>query len=412
MQRFKKVSVLSSILTILLMAQTALAQNWTSSTYGYLPWTGLAVTADGKTIYAALTNGPLFFSTNSGATWSVNHWTNYYYTTGLSCAPNGKVVAAVTGHFSPGKIFVSTDYGVTWPATTAPLLDWTSISCSADGRKLVAAAMNGAVYISNDTGQTWTPHSPSGTKWVSVTSSGDGNQLAVASTNGTLAVSVDGGINWTTNNSPNSANVTYLAAQGIRPMLVNSAPQTNWSAVACSADKSRLVAVVGGGPIYYSGDAGSSWTASLAPIANWQAVACSADGTRMIAAIKNGAVYTSADAGATWVSNNIPNAVWVSVASSADGSQLAAAGLVQGAYHVYTSYSPPSPKLNFTAVSNLVNLSWTVPGTNFVLQQSLGMNPAGWMSLTDAPTLNLSNLQYQLSFSPTNASGFFRLSTP
>jgi hypothetical protein len=207
--------------------------------------------------------------------------------------------------------------------------------------------------------------------------------------------------------------LTYLAAQGVRPMLENSAPQTNWSAVACSADKSRLVAVVGGGPIYYSSNAGSNWTVSLAPNANWQALACSADGTRMIAAMKSGGIYTSSDGGATWVSNNIPSASWVAVTSSADGSQLVAAGFVPGGgYRIYTSYVPPSPKLNLTVLSNLVNVSWTLPGTNFVLQQNMGMNPAGWMSLTDAPTLNLSNLQYQLSYAPTNGSGFFRLATP
>src|SRR5437868_14167628 len=72
-----------------------------------------------------------------------------------------------------------------------------------------------------------------------------------------------------------------------------SAPITNWTAVASSADGSKLVAVtgyfigIGGvppGPIYTSHDSGVTWKATSAPSTNWSAVASSADGTKLIAA--------------------------------------------------------------------------------------------------------------------------------
>src|SRR6185369_10527591 len=76
--------------------------------------------------------------------------------------------------------------------------------------------------------------------------------------------------------------------------IATSAPMTNWAAVACSADGSKLVAAVGvllepgpaiPGPIYISSDFGSTWTPSMAPIMNWDALACSADGSKVLAAV-------------------------------------------------------------------------------------------------------------------------------
>ena len=401
-----------NIVTMLLLAQPVLAQSWSQSTSHYFPWTAIASSANGKQIWAALTNGPVFYSTNSGANWDTIHWANPYYTTGLASSPNGDVLAAVTGYRTPGKIYVSTDSGATWPETTAPLLCWTSIACSANGRKLVATATSGAVYISTDTGQTWTTRSVPAKYWISISMSADGGQLAMASTNGLLCVSTDGGDSWTTNN-PNSSNLTQSQSQRVVPKIGNSAPNTNWQAVACSADKSRLVAVVNGGPVYLSMDAGTNWTASSAPTANWKAVACSADGMTIIAAVNNGPIYTSTDAGASWVSNSIPLSPWVSVTVSADGSRLAAAtGIYQVRSLIYTLYNSPKPRLGLAVSGSRAGLAWTIPGTNFIVQQSIDLGATGWLTLTNEPTLNLTNLQYQLSLPMTNRMGFFRLSTP
>jgi len=72
--------------------------------------------------------------------------------------------------------------------------------------------------------------------------------------------------------------------------------------------------------------------------------------------------------------------------------------------------STPTPQLNLTSAKPNLDLTWLVPSTNFVLQQSTDL--ASWMDLTNAPVLNLTNLQDEVVLSPTNRSGFYRLRTP
>jgi len=45
-----------------------------------------------------------------------------------------------------GFILTSEDSGVTWESNNVPALQWNSIACSADGRKLVAAAYKAGIY--------------------------------------------------------------------------------------------------------------------------------------------------------------------------------------------------------------------------------------------------------------------------
>jgi len=51
----------------------------------------------------------------------------------------------------------------------------------------------------------------------------------------------------------------------------------------------------------------------------------------------------------------------------------------------------PSPQLNLAPSDINLALSWLVPSTNFVLQQSTDL--ISWSSVTNAPALNLTNLQ-------------------
>jgi hypothetical protein len=110
---------------------------------------------------------------------------------------------------------------------------------------------------------------------------------------------------------------------------------TNWSAVASSADGTKLVAVVNGGGIHISPDAGVTWTAADAPNRNWSAVASSADGNKLVAVVGGtvaflsgggppGPIYRSTDSGVTWTERTPSFAYVVSVAASADGTRIAA----------------------------------------------------------------------------------------
>jgi hypothetical protein len=104
-----------------------------------------------------------------------------------------------------------------------------------------------------------------------------------------------------------------------------SAPITNWTAIASSADGVKLVAVASGGAIYTSTNSGASWApATNAPDQAWRAVASSADGNKLIAAVRGGGIYRSVDSGLTWTQTGASSNAWISITSSADGNKLAA----------------------------------------------------------------------------------------
>ncbi|HEY3931908.1 MAG TPA: hypothetical protein VGM58_06005 [Verrucomicrobiae bacterium] len=202
----------------------------------------------------------------------------------------------------------------------------------------------------------------------------------------------------------------YISTNSGTTWNTNGLPNQNWSSVASSADGNTLVATVYFGGIFTSTDSGNTWTSNNAPNAAWTSVATSTDGSKLVAAAisssSSGIIYTSADSGNTWTSNSttIEYSAWTSVASSADGNKLVAA--VQGG-DIWTSQTMPSPLLNIAPTNSNLQLSWTVPSTNFVLQQSFDLS--SWNDVTDAPALNLTNLQDEVIQSPTNGSSFYRL---
>jgi photosystem II stability/assembly factor-like uncharacterized protein len=173
-----------------------------------------------------------------------------------------------------------------------------------------ALTINGISYGATLAGALpeWTPRDSS-RGWYAVTSSVDGVKLAAVVNGGRIYTSVDAGLTWTARESGRI-----------------------WSSIASSADGTRLVAAVSEGQIYTSADSGSTWIARDSNRA-WSSVASSVDGTRLAAVTYGGQIYTSADSGATWVARD-SNRGWRSVASSADGTRLVA-GVEYG--QIYTS---------------------------------------------------------------------------
>jgi hypothetical protein len=114
-------------------------------------------------------------------------------------------------------------------------------------------------------------------------------------------------------------------------------------------------------------------------------------------------IYTSTNFGAIWTLNNLPPAEWNWVACSADGKKL----FVTGTDGIWTLQTPPSPRLKAAVSKADFNLSWMVPSTNLVLLQSTDLSV--WATLTNTPCFNYSNLQEQLTLSPAESLGFYRL---
>jgi len=123
-------------------------------------------------------------------------------------------------------------------------------------------------------------------------------------------------------NLPDSIGVNWMARDTSRA----------WSAVASSADGTKLVAPLKSGKIYTSTNSGVTWTnQNNSGSLNWSSVASSADGTKLVAGVGDNAssvgnIYTSVNSGVTWsIQNGSGSRQWVSVASSADGTKLVAA---------------------------------------------------------------------------------------
>jgi hypothetical protein len=272
-------------------------------------WTNKA-TAYSATLDSVLTNNTTSvrlgaFPAGAG-TWTktsapVTNWQS------VACSADGSKIVALCGSGgNSGPIFVSKDWGETWLLTSAPKEFWRAIASSTDGNNLIAAAFDGGIYLSTNSAETWFPANSPGGQWLSVACSADGSKAILAGYSGLPYVSSDYGMNW---------NMTNPDIPGY------------WTSVACSADGTNLI--IAGGPgrdqIYTSTDFATTWITN-APNLTWTSVASSADGIKLVAA--DGAtpnktlIYTSHDAALTWSSNGIPLASSGLLASSSDGRKL------------------------------------------------------------------------------------------
>jgi photosystem II stability/assembly factor-like uncharacterized protein len=362
------------------------AQTWMLQTNSPGGIIALAPSADGSKLFAA-SYGGIYSSTNSGSTWialPLPFQLRSPYLRVASSAYGDKLVLASFGT----NIFTSINSGATWITNyvTSENWAWTSVASSADGNELFAAnahqvAPGISFFGSTNSGMTWfvsaRPARGEG-DFRGVVMSPDGSKLSEA--NAWIYTSIDDGATWTSNN----------VALG------------SWSSVAMSADGTKLIAAANPGGISTSTDSGMTWTSNNVPDASWYSVASSVDGSKLVAVGTVG-IYTSLNAGATWVSNNVPGTSWYSVAMSSDGCKMIAGG----SSGVWTAQTTPSPRLNFTVSDTGLVFSWIVPAMNFVLRQSPDL--VSWSNITNTPALNLTNLNNELSISPTDSSGFFRL---
>lgn len=398
------------------MADPTFAQTWTQTSAPANYWSCVASSADGTKLVAAIEDGyhginNIYTSTNSGATWLLTSApTNYYWASVASSADGNKlaVMASNSRNNGGGAIFVSTNSGTTWMLTSAPTnYFWDSVASSADGTKLAAVSNDGGIYTSTNSGVTWIQQTNAPKlSWYSVVSSADGTTLVVQLQN-SIYRSINSGVTWMQITSP------PISWQGGSSLQV----------IASSADGARLVAAFygdqhfNGCPIYISTNSGTTWAATSAPSNHWTCVASSADGTKLVAVASSlsgpqdlGPIYTSTNSGATWTSNTVPNQEWTFVACSADGNKMVA---VSGRYIlglIYTLCSTPAPSMNIMPSRGDLTLSWLVPSTNFVMQQSSDLG--SWTDVTNTPVLNLTNLQDEVMLPMPAGNGFYRLKTP
>jgi photosystem II stability/assembly factor-like uncharacterized protein len=369
------------VATIILLVPPALGQTWVpNSLTGSFSW--LASSADGAKLLVVGASG-IYTSTNYGTTWHSNSMP-------ARCAASSADGSALAASDSSGAIYSSTDYGATWTHQSSLAYGFfhmpVGLAFSADGKKLVALLSSSPVFISTNLGLTWTTNGPV-TNWTCVACSADGNKL-VATANDAVWRSADGGTNWSS----------------LRPGFSNG----DWQAVAMSANGTKVaVAANSIHAIYTSPDSGATWSSNYVNGQYWNAIASSADGTQLAAASSLG-IFTSTNSGVTWIHDTAPFLNWFSVAASADGNRFAAVTPLNMA----NAYTTPAPILSITELRDAVRISWIVPSTNVVLQQRLELVSGGWIAVSNAPTLDLTNLQEELVLPTSPGQGFFRLASP
>jgi hypothetical protein len=395
------------------------AQTWIQTSAPSNTWSCLAASADGSVLVAGQSPGSVYVSTNSGAAWTPGIVANQYWASVAASADGTRLVAAaeyVSADY-PGGIFVSTNSGSTWTTNSLSAADmyWSSVASSADGQTLAAVAPYmdlplgsdpGAVFSSTNAGTTWVSNSIDNA--IGLAMSADGTKMIVVAFPQVWR-STNSGASWT----PDAA-APAVDSWGPRSQFIASSADGNKLAlcVLSAPDNSFL------GQIYLSTNFGDAWNPSTAPTNHWNFLASSADGKTLLAApsyVWPGPLYVSTNFGATWSTNNSPLQGWGAVASSADGGKWFADVTTDtngdaGTGPIYLSQSIPSPWLNITPASGASTLSWLVPSTNFVLEQSSDL--FNWLEVTNAPVLDLNNLQDEVVLSPTNNLGFYRLRTP
>jgi len=395
--------------------------NWKLSSAPGSNWTSVASCADGTQLVAASTDpdpiwinpstemypgGPIYTSTNSGASWSktgaVSNWVC------LTSSTDGTKLAAASYQYnsnapaaSYGSIFTSTNAGRAWTLTSAPDVAWTVLVSSADGQKLVGAAGN-SIYTSTNAGGTWTLNNVPSYSWNAVASSADGNRLVA--TTGYFSYYV-----------LNYVGYVYLSTNSGATWAATSVPTTNeYGAIACSADGSHLVAASttgppAGGPLYTSSDTGATWTVnSVLPASNWGFVASSADGNRLVAMDTWGRISVSANAGASWAWVDAPALPWTALALSGDGSTMVAA--FDGGIYVSPLQNSSLPALTIRRSGGNVVFSWPTNATGFGLQQSSSLGSHNWVGVTNP--VSIVNALNQVSVTATNRANFYRLQSP
>lgn len=399
------------------MAQIAISQTWQLTGSGTNDWQCIASSANGQTVIAGQWPGSLAVSTNAGTRWTTNVTMNGYWGSLASSADGTKLLAASENidNAHTNGVFLSTNSGVSWVSNSLPAYYWGSVAMSADGHTMAAVApiVSGsdfssvcAVFCSTNSGLNWVSNNinflsgASAPSPVGVAMSADGRKIFVIAEL-ELCYSTNFGASW-------------MQMTSAPPSYAYASPSQY---IASSADGNSLVLRVSPSQnpsfIYTSTNSGNTWTFTSLPETNWSFVASSANGKTLLASaggFNQGPLFISTNSGASWTTNTSES--WGGVACSADGSTLFAiaapdAGINSGA--IYKSQSISPPLLDVAPAGSEELLSWLIPSTNFVLQQSSNLN--NWSAVTNSPALNPANLQEQILISPTNGVGLYRLAS-
>jgi hypothetical protein len=352
-----------------------------------------------------------------------------------------------------------------WRKTGAPSLQYNSIACSADGRKIYVATTAG-IWASYDGGATWIQTSASQDNIKGIACSTNGNVVA-AGYQSYVTTSIDSGTNWGSYQFTGGSAVNFFAlSDDGRVMLsggyvsVSTDTGGTWNTTPLGAIGDGGVAVCKNGGllivaghtsfgIYTSTNTGTTWQMTAAPNANYNGLAASADGSIILAVAYGDGIYVSTNSGATFLHTNMV-APWFGASMSADGKKFAIQNLngqvlfstdfgaswiqsnppVDGypswdhsataangetfvigyPYEIWAniSRSPTSIPVSLKMANNSPLLSWSAASSFLSLQRSTDL-----INWTDVPyPAKLNGFSFEVTDLPQNGKAFYRLKSP
>ena len=330
---------LSSLFIFLSFTGNAFAATWVPrSEMGAKNWIGYAMSADKTYQTAAVQNGYLYVSSDSGATWTQKNV--YRQWIGVAMSSDGKYQTAFNQN--SGVLSMSTDYGQTWSDNSLAGW-WNSVAISGDGKYQTAVSKvgNAYIYVSSDYGITWTAMTDAGSRyWSAVAISGDGKyQTAVSyDYSGNIFTSSDYGLTWAANPGPGSR---------------------RWVNIAMSSDGKYQTAVGQNSNIYVSSDYGVTWNPRDSVRPYWEsALGMSSDGMIQTASawLPDGYEYlfTSFDYGDTWIMQDAPGSAngYYTLVVSADGTYQVACNWGEYLYDAHFSFDTVPPVISSVIISS------------------------------------------------------------
>ena len=271
------------------------SSNWTSRDSNNRNYYSVAMSSDGKIQTAVATPGFIYVSNDYGVTW-VSKGSDLSWR-GVAMSSDGKIQTAVNWN---NKIYGSTDYGNTWAIKDSNNRNYYSVAMSSDGKIQTAVVEDGQIYGSTDYGNTWLSKDSNNRSYRGIAMSSDGKIQTAVVLNGYVYGSTDYGNTWSAIRS-----VTAF-----------------YEAIAMSSDGKIQTAVIGGGSantILISTNYGVTWTTGDPNSRSYTSIAMSSDGKIQTAVVYSGQIYASNNYGVTWTSKDSNSRLYRSVAMSSDG---------------------------------------------------------------------------------------------
>jgi hypothetical protein len=320
------------------------SKTWSRSS-ATLSFRSVCMSSSGQYQSGCVPNAGIYYSSDYGVTWTASSVaSNAWFTICMSSSGQFQSCGPVPGG-SADRIYISNDYGVTWNTSNSLPGQWGSISMSTCGQYQVACIQNGNLYRSIDYGVTWTSTTLTGITRTSMYT----GKYQLCSGSGLLYYSSTYGAYWTQiSSAPSIPSVIAISASG------------QYQSVVGESD----------GKIYYSNNYGTTWTLSNSISAAWISLCMSSSGKYQMACVFAGSIYYSVNYGVSWISTSLTNANWYLICMSSNGQYATAC--IQDSY-IWRSVVPyQTLSTNTISLQNTVNPISTASGSLYITDGGFG----------------------------------------